>query len=555
MVERDLANYIINASGEIVKYGANKKKEYLLDNIIPREYADEHRKCSFWIHDLEYYDSTYNCIGISLKDILCDDRICRGYSIKKSLNIRQAIRNTLKLITLLTNEQSGGIGIINFDADMAAFFNNETDEEILEYFIEFIELLNLPIRKGSETPYITINIGLDTSIIGRKMAKLLLEAFEKCNETSTYLFPNIVFKLKYGINKNDGDPNYDLFRKALLVTTKCMNPTYFNCDSSINRSFDPYVLGIMGCRTRVADNLHGKLGAINRGNLAYTTINLPQIALESVYNNKNFYYILQNKMNNAKELLIQRFNLLSGKTINEFSFLIDLGIYDINNDVIKILNNWTLTIGFIGLWECMQILKRKDTIDLNFIEENINEAEKIIQFMSKEVEKMKETHNLNFSFLATSAEGISGEFPNIDEKIFGKIKGVTDKGFYTNSFHVPVFIEVSPFKKMEIEGRMHKYCNGGSISYIEFNEIPIGNCEAIEEIINYAIKNDCNYIGVNFPLDKCNSCHSKGTFNSKCYNCGSSDIIRIRRVSGYLSFIQNFTIGKKFELINRKGSC
>ncbi|EYE87623.1 hypothetical protein Q428_12360 [Fervidicella metallireducens AeB] len=557
MSERDLANYIVNAAGKIEKYGAKIKKELLLDSVIPQKYANEHRNCTIWIHDLEYYDTTYNCIGISLKNILTNDRICRNYGIKKSSNIRQAIFNTLKIIVLLTNEQSGGIGIINFDTDMATFIKDETEDEIIENFMDFINLLNLPTRKGCETPYITINIGLDTSLEGRKITKLILEAFEKSNETNTYIFPNIVFKVKSGINKNPCDPNYDLFKKAIKVTSKCMNPTYFNCDSYLNKNFDSKKLGIMGCRTRVANNLHGEFGSINRGNLAYTTINLPQIALEATYYNKDFYELLETRMNDAKELLMHRYNLLCSKSIDEFRCLTELDLYENakSNDVELMFKNGTLSIGFIGLWECMQILKGNDSIDLNFIENNIQDAEKIVKFMSEQVEKMREKYNLNFSLLATSAEGISGTFPKNDERLFGKIIGVTDKGFYTNSFHIPVFIGGNSFKKIEYEGRMHKYCTGGAITYVEFNEIPIDNYEAIEEIIYYAIENDCGYIGINFPLDICNNCNLKGTFNSKCSNCGSSDIIRIRRVSGYLSFTNNFTEGKKYELLNRKGNC
>ncbi len=498
MLERDLANCLYNSAAKVEKYGAKMRKEYLLKNFIPEEYSKYHLNGFLWIHDLEYYDITYNCLGISLDKVFSHlgVRVRERYGISRPKTLRQAILNTIKLIIFITNQQSGGLAIINFDSDLAKYISSETDEEILECLIEFILLLNSPTRKGSETPYVTLNLGLDTSDEGRRITRLTLKAFEIANETGTYLFPNIVFKVKDGVNKKPGDPNFDLFKQALAITSKLMIPTYLNCDSSLNFNIDPRKLGTMGCRSRIVSNLHGEIGAIGRGNIAYTTINLPRVALESLAGKKDFYEVLETTMNITKEILIHRYNTLCSRPIDDFRFLIDLGLY-VNSEsenLESMFRNGTLAIGFIGLWECMQILKGMNEIDLNFIENNIEEAGNVLKYMSEQIRQFQKTYNLNFSLLATSGEVISGKFPKIDEKFFGKIAGINDKGFYTNSFHIPVFLEVSPFKKLELEGRMHRYCTGGAISYIEFAEVPIGNSEAVEEIVYAGLKNDC---GVN----------------------------------------------------------
>ncbi|QCH26937.1 anaerobic ribonucleoside-triphosphate reductase [Clostridium tyrobutyricum] len=547
MHERDLANFIDNPIGIIEKYGSQKYKQYLLHNVIPEKFSKMHENRILWIHDLEYYNLTYNCIGIKFNDIPHQNLNNSHQSFDESLRI------LFRFIVKLTNQQSGGIGIINFDIDLSTYITTEIDEQISYSLKNFLNDINLEVRKGCEMAYVTLNIGLDTSKNGRRLIENLLNEYLKGDfYGKPFIFPNIVFKIKNGFNLKSNDYNYDLYLKATKVTSKCMNPTYLNCDSIINKNIDPLKLGIMGCRTLVIDNIFGEKGSIRRGNISCITINLPQIAMLST-NIENFLYRLKKVMYNSAKLLEHRFYGLCNLPTNTFKFLIENKLY-LNTEkrnLYDIFKNGTLSIGFIGLWEALEIILNKKAKSKEFIKDNIQIAEKIIKFMSTYTNYLKGKEKLNFSLIGTSSENVSGMFPKNDLKKFGKMENINTKGYYTNSFHIPVEVKVNCFEKISYEGLFHKYCNGGSISYVEFKEAPINNSLGVKELLDYAIKNDCNYIGINFPLDICNDCGYRGLINDKCKKCNSTNILRLRRVSGYLSNINNFSYGKMHELDNR----
>ncbi|BBE31730.1 anaerobic ribonucleoside triphosphate reductase [Tepiditoga spiralis] len=547
MSKRNLANTKDNSINLILEKSIDYQKNYILKSIIPLNLSKNHKNKNFWIHDLEYYDISHNCIGLNIKTLIKKDN--------KNISFEKALKLLYKKIVEITNIQSGGIGIINFDTDMAYYLKNETKKEISYHINDFFNKLNLPIRKGCEKPYVTLNFGLDTSEKGRLISNVLLEEFEKGNdENEPYIFPNLVFKIKNGINYNEKDINYDLLIRALKTTSKCMIPTYMNCDSQINKRVDSKEIGIMGCRSRIVNNIFGKSTSINRGNIASVTINLIKLAINSNNNKILFYKELNNLMEESKELLIHRLNKVSNSNMNEY-FSNNKIYIDYDKDYYNMLKNGTLSIGFIGLWESLAILKNEKIKTINFIENNYNEAIQIIKFMHNKINQFTNKNKLNFSLLATSGEGISGIFPESDKKIKNLStlqKSIITKGYYNNSFHIPVELHTKISNKIKYEGNFHKYCTGGSISYVELKEIPTNNIEALKEIIQLFYINDCNYFGINFPLDKCKDCNYINKIDKSCPKCGSTNIIKLRRVSGYLSEENKFASGKKKELKNRK---
>jgi ribonucleoside-triphosphate reductase len=333
-----------------------------------------------------------------------------------------------------------------------------------------------------------------------------------------------------------------------------MVPTYFNCDCSINKTSNSELIGTMGCRSRVVNNLYGDNTSIKRGNIACVTINLVQLALESKNNFGVFKENLNEIMEDSKEILIYRFNVLANK--RSFKYLKEKNIYldSEEDDNKKILRNGTLSIGFIGLWDAMAVLLGRKISKDDILGQYHRRGYEIINLMRKKIDKYTKEENLNFSLLASAAEGVSGKFPEYDNVNYSDVIGTIDKEYYTNSFHVPVNIELSCFEKIAAEGAFHKLCNGGAITYIELNEIPIENIEGIKDIVKFAQMQDCSYFGINFPLDICKTCSFTGTINEKCPKCQGKNILKLRRVSGYLADTKKFTLGKYAELKDRKAN-
>ena len=540
---RDLANSNESVINELISYGSKSKKEYILNHIIPRKLADRHINRNYWIHDLEFYDTTYNCLGLRVSDLIGSSK----------LSLFTACRRLYREIITLTNEQSGGIGFINFDEDMSYYITNETDEEIAEQIKELFHDLNVYVRKGCEKAYITLNFGLDTTENGRRFNKIMLKQYSLGDsDGKPFIFPNLVFKMKSAINSEIGSFNYDIFEQSCETTARCMIPTYFNCDSTINENIDPSLIGIMGCRTRVADNLFGNSTSLNRGNIASVTINLIQIALESNNEINVFKHKLSEIMEDSKKLLLNRFNVLCNSS--NLTYLKENALYlnsdkEFNTDMFK---NGTLSIGFIGLWDDLSILVNNEITGDYILSEHNNLAYEIVSFMRNKVDQFLREKNLNFSLLASSAEGVCGNFPKYDKVKYKNYNHIIDKDYYTNSFHVPVSTDISCFEKIIAESSFHKLCNGGAITYIELNEIPNENVGAIKDLIHFAKNEDCSYFGINFPLDQCCECGYIGEINQNCPNCSSDKILKLRRVSGYLSDVNNFTNGKFAELDDRK---
>ena len=539
---RNLANSNMNASGVVVKAGEDSEKKRILLSVVPEKDRMAHESKLIHMHDLEFYDTTYNCIGINVAKLIGDEKMSFGIAIR---------RLTRKIISL-TNAQAGGIGFLDFDNDMAIYVKEESIEELSRELRELYLDLNTFCRKGCEKAYVTFNFGLGYSDEARKVGFAMLKAYESGDEYGKpFIFPNLVFKMKKSINVAEGTENHNLYLAALASTSRRMVPTYFNCDSSSNEQADSIKIGIMGCRTRVVDNLYGETSGLNRGNVACVTINLVQIAYQSVGNMELFLDLLRNVMNDAKESLIYRYNVLLKNA--DFSEVYRLNIYkDVESkDANLIFRNGTLSIGFIGLWDALSVVHSKEWNSIEEMEEYLEEAFHVVRLMRAMVNVYIKESGLNFSLLASAAEGVTGNFAKYDFMNKGKGMAVAEKGYYTNSFHIPVSIKADYVEKIRFEGEFHHLCNGGSITYIELEEMPDGNIEAVREIVEYAYNNDCNYIGINFPLDNCCDCDYVGRISQKCPVCKSLNIRRLRRVSGYLAEVDKFVCGKKLELLDR----
>jgi ribonucleoside-triphosphate reductase len=326
-----------------------------------------------------------------------------------------------------------------------------------------------------------------------------------------------------------------------------MIPTYLLTDSEANKKCIPEKLGIMGCRTRVYNNINGPETSIGRGNIANISINLPRISLEAA-DVKDFFAKLENIMYKTSQLLILRANTMNSRDNNYLQYTFNHKIWTSVNNIEDMLKQGTLSIGFIGLSETVEVLTGKKYFDS---QEAYDLGLQIIRFMREYTDKLRVQYKANFSLLATAGEMISGRFCQIDKKIYNA--KIQQKGFYANSFHVPVDSSVSLFKKINLEAPFHKLCNGGCITYVEFHSAPLSNTLALEDAIHYAEKQGVSYLEFNYPLDICNNCGNIGTFDL-CTKCGSDNIKRIRRVSGYLEDLSYFTDGKIAEEKNRKAN-
>ena len=544
--KKDLANRASNSSGSIVGLGQKIKKEAILSSI-PERFAAKHRSCTIHIHDLEFYDVVYNCLGVHVADL----------AGAAPHTFSQMLRGLFRGITELTNDQSGGIGFLQFDTESAAYLSEETQEELVVLFREFFLDLNTLVRKGCEKAYVTFNFGLGTGEASRRVSFAMLDAFDLGQENGApFIFPNLVFKLRQDRNLSPSAPNHDLYERALAVTARRMIPTYFNCGSESNAQFDSDEIGIMGCRTRVASNVCGRAGGFGRGNVACVTVNLVQMAYAAKRSSEKFLSLIDENLIDARDLLLHRFEVLSHlESASDWmcirhGFALEAGTVSIRD----VLRNGTLSIGFIGLWDALRVLTGEQIDNEEALRAHFREAYGIVRHMREFTDRAAEDSGLNFSLLASAAEGVTGRFAMYDSEHLGKGNSISDKGFYSNSFHVPVDVPVSYMVKAELEGPFHALCNGGAITYIESREMPDRNVAAVQEVIEESCRCQCNYIGLNFPLDFCQDCGFSGRMTDACPHCGSRNIRRLRRVSGYLADVQSFAAGKTEEVQHRVAS-
>ena len=415
---------------------------------------------------------------------------------------------------------------------------NRADRQTYQAMEAFIHNLNtMHSRAGAQVPFSSVNFGTDTSPEGRMVIKNYLLATDAgLGKGETPIFPISIFKVKEGVNYFKEDPSYDLFRLACRVSAKRLFPNFSFLDSSFNKQF--YVegdytteVGYMGCRTRVLANVCGPAVTPGRGNLSFTSINLPRIGLKygialkerEKADMKGFYKELDETMDLVKGQLLQRFECQCSKSIANFKFLLGSHVWinseklDKNSKIRTVLKHGTLSIGFIGLAETLKAL----------IGEHHGESEKaqklgleIIKHMRDKCDEYCKEYNLNFTCLATPAEGLSGRFVAIDRSIYGKLKGITDRDYYTNSFHVPVYYKTTVKHKMEVEGKYHKLTNAGHISYVELDGDTVNNVDAFENVVRIMHDNDIGYGAINHPVDRDPVCGYVGVIKDVCPRCG-----------------------------------
>ncbi len=396
----------------------------------------------------------------------------------------------------------------------------------------FVHNLNtMHSRAGAQTPFSSINYGTDTTPEGRMVIKNILLALEAgLGHGETCIFPIHIFKVKEGVNYNEGDPNYDLFRLSCRVSAKRLFPNYTFLDAPYNLQY--YVPGrpetevaTMGCRTRVMGNVYdpSRQIAYSRGNLSFTSINLPRIAIEANGDEKLFYEKLQAMLELVTQQLLDRFEIQCSKHIYNYPFLMGQGVWldsdhlTLQDDLREVLKHGTLSIGFIGLAETLTSLYGRHHGEGEDIQAKGLE---ILSFMRKYCDDKSQEMKMNITLLATPAEGLSGRFIRMDKKRYGKIKGVTDREYYTNSFHIPVWYPISVYDKIRLEGPYHALCNAGHISYVELDGDTARNVEAFETVVRHMHDCGVGYGSINHPVDRDPICGYVGIIGDVCPRCG-----------------------------------
>ncbi|EFO9190438.1 anaerobic ribonucleoside triphosphate reductase [Campylobacter lari] len=434
--------------------------------------------------------------------------------------------------------------------------------QAMEALIHNLNTMNS--RAGAQVPFSTLNYGTDTSFEGQMVIENLLKATMRgLGNGETPIFPVQIFKVKEGINYNEIDPNYKLFKLAIECASKRLFPNFSFLDASFNAKY--YKKGdynsevaYMGCRTRVMANVYDENKEITsgRGNLSFTSINLVRLAIEAKGNLELFYSLLKEKLELVYEQLLHRYKIQSLKKVKNFPFLMGEGIWidsdtlKENDSVEKVIAHGTLSIGYIGLCESLIALigshhgQSQEARDLGL---------QIVRFMREFVDEKARVNKLNFSLIATPAEGLSGRFLKLDQKKYGILKGITDKDFYTNSFHIPVDFPISIYEKIQIEAPYHELNNGGHITYVELNGDVSKNLESFERIIKCMKESNIGYGSINFPLDRDPVCGYSGVIDEFCPKCHRKEddikFERIRRITGYLvGTLDRFNDAKKAEV-------
>lgn len=425
-------------------------------------------------------------------------------------------------------------------------------------------------RAGAQTPFSSINYGTDTSPEGRIVMRSILLATEAgLGGGETPIFPIQIFRVKEGVNFNPGDPNYDLFQLACRVSAKRLFPNFAFLDAPFNAQY--YIPGkpetevaYMGCRTRVLGNVHDPAREISnrRGNLSFTTINLPRLAIESRGNVAAFFTQLDKRMTLVVDQLLHRFRIQCGRRVYNYPFLMGQGVWidseklAWNDEVGEVLKHGSLSVGFIGLAEALKSLSGS-----HHGESEASQALglDIVRFMRERLDREAAASELNFTLLATPAEGLSGRFVRIDAAEFGVIGGVTDRAYYTNSFHVPVYHTINAASKISIEAPYHALTNAGHITYVELDGDPTQNLEAFEAVVRHMAQSGVGYGSINHPVDRDPVCGYNGIIGDRCPKCGRAEgdggqnFQRIRRITGYLvGTVERFNNAKRAEERDRE---
>ncbi|WP_312642707.1 anaerobic ribonucleoside triphosphate reductase [Hydrogenoanaerobacterium sp.] len=417
-------------------------------------------------------------------------------------------------------------------ATAKSYANKETRRATYQAMEAFVHNLNtMHSRAGAQIPFSSINYGTDTSPEGRLVIENVLLATEAgLGNGETPIFPIHIFKVKEGVNYNHNDPNYDLFKLACRVSAKRLFPNFSFLDAPFNAQYykegdHNTEVAYMGCRTRVMANAYDPTRQVvgGRGNLSFTSINLPRMAIKANGNVDLFFEDLERKISMVTEQLMERYRIQAAKKVKNYPFLMGEGIWldsdklSANDSVEEVLKHGTLTIGFIGLAECLKALIGKHHGES---QEAQNLGLDIVGYMRKRMDEEAKRTGFNYSLIATPAEGLSGRFVRIDKKKYGVIAGVTDRDYYTNSFHVPVYHNISAFEKIKLEAPYHALTNGGHITYVELDGDPCKNLDAFERVVRCMKESGIGYGSINHPVDRDPVCGYTGIIDDVCPRCG-----------------------------------
>lgn len=572
-LKRDNAN--INGDspmGAMLQYGANSAKEYNLTYLVNPDIAELHRSGWIHIHDLDFYAWTTTCTQIELRKLFKNGFNTGHGHLRAPKSIGSYAALAAIAIQSNQNDQHGGQSVVDFDYAMAEgvrytfdkhkidglnIYNslnvNWSDEDrdiwIGDYAYHktirdtyqamegFIHNLNtMHSRAGAQVPFSSINYGTDTSWEGRLAIEQLLLATEAgLGQGETPIFPIQIFRVKEGVNYNPEDPNYDLFKLAMRVSAKRLFPNFSFIDAPFNLQYykpdhPETEVAYMGCRTRVMGNVYDPTREVapGRGNLSFTSINLPRLAIVSRGNIHMFFDALDNMLNAAMHQLLDRYEIQSTRIARNFPFLMGEGVWmdseslGPDDEVREVLKHGTLSIGFCGLAECLVALMGKHH---GQDEDAQKIGLRIVTHIRNYCDRKSKELGMNVTCLATPAESLSGRLLRSDREKFGIIEGVTDRDYYTNSFHVPVYYHIPAMRKIDIEAPYHALTNAGHISYVELDGDPTKNLAAFERIVRHMKDAGIGYGSINHPVDRDPLCGYNGIINNVCPCCGRTEYI------------------------------
>ena len=604
--------------GRIGEAASYMTKEYALKYLISEKARNNHLNNRIYIHDLDHYAvGSHNCLSIPFDDLLANGFNTRQADIRPANSINTAFQLVAVIFQLQSLQQFGGVSATHIDWTMVPYVRKsfykhylngmlyiegecindypandkmsindsryKIHDRVYEYALRMTEketqqaveamyhnLNTLQSRSGNQLPFTSINYGTCTLPEGRMVTKCLIEGsikgIGKLHKTS--IFPCGIFQCMKGVNREPGDPNYDLFRLALKSTAQRLYPNYANVDWSGNAGYDindpRTYFSTMGCRTANGWDVNG-LGQLKdgRGNICPTTIILPTIAMEACeawkgdVNNEEtvediFMVFLDRAIHDAKDMLIERFEWICSQNPASARFMYENGLmagYVPEEGIRSALKHGTLALGQLGLAEALQILIDEDHTS----PEGMALAKRIEALFKKRCAEFKEEYKLNFGVYYTPAENLCHTALEKFKEKYGVLEDISDKEFFTNSMHVPVWKEMSPFEKIDIESQLTGYSSAGCITYVELDSGIKNNLDALETLVNYAMDKDIPYFAVNVPNDTCLSCGYCDEFNDHCPECGSTDIQQLRRVTGYLTgnYTTAFNKGKQDEVLHR----
>lgn len=547
MVKKENSNHNTNAFGRIYLRG---KDSY--NSVINNELKKACDANFLYIHDKEHFSNTINCIAISLKELVKNGAYLNGVHFTKINSLSDIATITMIAIINIQTEISGGLTFTNFDQDIADIIENyglrDKDEDIKSVIRMLFNIINSANCRVDGSAYVSLSIGVVNTDLGNKICNLILDVLREGTDDNTpYIFPNVQFRVtdRHLVKSSLDEEN---FLNSLKTTAKQMNPTYLICNSEMNKNIDPKDVHVVGCRSKLYKAKKGITHTgIGRANIGAISINLPLLANRSHDMDK-----LKKELETYIDIAInglrgKREYLKNNKHLHSQTILNNNILYPHNKSYEDMLDNASISIGFIGGYEASEIINKKG----GSVVDNFKTLEDIISFMSDYCSKKSDELNDIITLIGVSGEGLSYKFLEIDES-FWHMKN--DRGFYTNSFHVPVDINLRISEKLRLEGPFHSLCSGGCISYVEISHVE-ENIEGLKDIIEIAKRNNIHYLGFNFDKNICKNCNSPTFSFEKCETCGSNEIIKIRRVSGYLGYLDNFSYGKKLEEKFRTKHC